>query len=98
MYESFHVLEALPARWSPIHLFKCNCCTCFTHASCAHLLLASMACYDHKIEIPVQYVSMTFQVRSQRGRPAVSGKNAEVGDVEEEKRKKVHDAGCECHV
>ena len=44
-----------------------------------------MACYDHKIEIPVQYVSMTFQVRSQRGRPAVSGKNAEVGDVEEEK-------------
>ena len=34
VYESqtFHVLEAVPARWSPIHQFKCNCSTCFTHA------------------------------------------------------------------
>ena len=38
VYESFNVLEALPTRWSPIHLFKCNCSTCFTHASCAHVL------------------------------------------------------------
>ena len=75
-HESFHVLEALPTLWSPIHLFKCNCSTCFTHASCAHVLLASMVCY-HKIEIPMQYVSTTFQVRSKRGRPAVSGQNME---------------------
>ena len=94
VYESFHVLEALPTRWSPIHLLVCNCRTCFTHASCAHVLLASMVC-DHKIEIPVQYVSTTFQVRRKRGRPAVSGQNAEVGDVEEEKRKKVHAEGYE---
>ena len=94
VYESFHVLEALPTRWCPIHLFKCNCHTCFTHASCPHVLLASMVCY-HKIVIPVQYVSTTFQVRSKRGRPAVSGQNAEVGDVEEEKCKKVHAQGYE---
>ena len=94
VYESFHVLEALPTRWSPIHLFKCNCRTCFTHASCAHVLLASMVC-DHKIEIPVQYVSTTFQVRRKRGRPAVSGQNMEVGDAEEEARKKVHKEGYE---
>ena len=50
---------------------------------------------DHKIEIPVPFVSPTFQVRRKRGRPAVSGQNAEVGDVEEEKRKKVHDEGYE---
>ena len=92
--ESFHVLEALPTRWSPIHLFKCNCSTCFTHASCAHVLLASMVC-NHKIEIPMQYVSTTFQVRCKRGSPAVSGQNMEVGDVEEEKRKMVHDEGYE---
>ena len=24
VYESLHVLEALPSRWSLIHLFKCN--------------------------------------------------------------------------
>ena len=58
VYVSFHVLEALPTPWSPIHLLKCNCSTCFTHASYAHVLLASMVC-DHKIEIPVQYVSST---------------------------------------
>ena len=39
VYESFHVLEVLQTRWSPLHLFKCS--TCFTHASCAHVLLAS---------------------------------------------------------
>ena len=43
----------------------------------------------------MQYVSTKFQVRSKRGRPAVSGKNAEVGDVEEEKCKKVHTEGYE---
>ena len=53
-----------------------------------------MVC-DHKIDIPVQYVSTTFQVCRKRGRPAVSGQNAEVGDVEEKKRKKVHAEGYE---
>ena len=33
VYESFHVLEALPTRWSPIPLFKWICRMCFTHAS-----------------------------------------------------------------
>ena len=74
VYESFHVLEALPSRWSPIHLFKCNCRSCFTHASCrAHVLLASMV-YDPKI-IPLQYVPTAFQVRSKRGRRARSGEH-----------------------
>ena len=56
-----------------------------------------MVC-DHKIEIPVQYLSTsrtTFKVRSKRGRLAVSGQNAEVGDVKEEKCKKVHAEGYE---
>ena len=74
VYESFHVLEALPTRWSPIHLFKCDCRTFFTHPSCAHVLLASMVC-GPKIENPLQYVTTTFQVRRKRGRPARSGKN-----------------------
>ena len=73
---------------------QCNCRTCFMHAQCAHVLMASMV-YDHKNEIPVQYVSTTFQVRSKRGRPAELGQNAEVGDVEEEKSKKVLDEGHE---
>ena len=94
VYESFHVLEALPSRWSPIHLFKCNCRSCFTHASCAHVLLASMVC-DPKIEIPLQYVTTTFQVRRKRGRPARSGEHGKEGDAEEEARKKVHGEGYE---
>ena len=44
MYESSDVLEALPTRWSPIYLFKCNCLTCFKHCSCAYVLLASVVC------------------------------------------------------
>ena len=24
-YESFHILEAQQVKWSPEHLFKCNC-------------------------------------------------------------------------
>ena len=38
VYESFHVLQTLPTRWSPINLFQCNCNSLF-HAclmcSCA---------------------------------------------------------------
>ena len=94
VYESFHVLEALPSRWSLIYLFKCNFLSCFTHASCAHVLLASMVC-DPKIEIPLQYVTTTFQVRRKRGRPARSGEHGKEGEAEEEARKKVHDKGYE---
>ena len=94
VYESFHVLEALPTRWIPTHLFKCNCSAFFVHASYAHVLLARMVS-DHLIEIPVSNVSPTFQVRRKRGRPSVSGQNAEVCAVEEEKCKKVHEAGYE---
>ena len=56
-----------------------------------------MVC-DHKIELPMQYVSTTFQVCRKRGRPAVSGQDMEVGDVEEEARKKVHNEGYGRHV
>ena len=52
VYESFHVLEALPSRWSAQHLFKCNCSTCFQYASCPHALLESIVC-DAKIEVPL---------------------------------------------
>ena len=45
----------LPTRGSPIHLFKYNCSNCFIHASCVHVLLASMV-YKPKIVIPVQYI------------------------------------------
>ena len=94
-YESFHVLEALPTRWSPIHRFKCNCRSCFTHALFhTHVLLASMVC-DPKIEIPLQYVTATFQIRGKRGRPARSGEQGKGGDAEEEARKKVHGKGYE---
>ena len=44
VYESFHVLETLPTRWSLIHLFKCNCRTCFIMRYVHIVLLASMVC------------------------------------------------------
>ena len=91
VYESFHVLEALPSRWSAQHLFKCNCRTCFQYASCPHVLLASMVC-DAKIEVPLQYLTTTFQNRRGRGRPSKSGQQADVekADDEPDKRAKVH--------
>ena len=51
--------------------------------------MASMVC-DCKIEIPMHYVSTTFQVRRKRGHSAVE--NAEVVDAAEEQRTnlKVH--------
>ena len=55
-----------------------------------------MVC-NHEIEIPVQYVSMMFQVSSKRGRPTVSGKNTDVGDVEEDKSKK-RAMNLKCHI
>ena len=36
-YKSFYV-EALPQKWSNIHLFKCNCSDCLKCASCVHIL------------------------------------------------------------
>ena len=42
--KAFHVLEALPREWSPLHLFKRNCAEFFKNASCVHSVLASMVC------------------------------------------------------
>ena len=42
--ESFYVLEALPQKWSNMHLCKCKCPECFKSASCMHVLLAGMVC------------------------------------------------------
>ena len=91
VYESFHVREALPSRWSAQHLFKCNCSTCFQYASCPHVFLASMVC-DAKIEVPLQYLTTTIQNRRGRGRPSKSGQHADVekADEEPDKRAKVH--------
>ena len=41
MYESFHILNALPAKYPKCtsckeHLLKCNCTMCFQRASCQH--------------------------------------------------------------
>ncbi len=73
LYEDFHILEALPQRWSAHHLFKCNCPMCFKNASCAHVLLASMLC-DKRIEVPMQYVDASLQYRRRRpGRPTAKG-------------------------
>ena len=74
LYEDFHILEALPQRWSPYHMFKCNCPCCFKTASCAHVLLASMLC-DKRIEVPMQYVDGALQYRRRGpGRPTAKGK------------------------
>ena len=73
LYEDFHILEALPQRWSENHMFKCNCPMCFKNASCAHGLLASMLC-DKRIEVPMQYVDASLQYRRRRpGRPTAKG-------------------------
>ena len=51
--ESFYVLqvEALPLKFSNMHLFKCNCPECFKSASYVHVLLAGMVC-DPSIRVP----------------------------------------------
>ena len=71
VYESLRVLEALPTRWSPIHLFKCNCRSCFTHASCAHVLLASM-CVTRRSKshcnTSPQHLKFAVSVDAQRAR------------------------------
>ena len=80
--EAFHVLEALPRKWSPLHLFKCNCTEFFKNTSCVHSVLTSMVC-DLRIKIPSRYIGITIQQRRRRGRPGVKG--SEVGDMEEAK-------------
>ena len=53
LYESFHILNALPAKWSKEHLFKCKCTMCFQRASCQHVVLAGMV-VDERIKMPIQ--------------------------------------------
>ena len=79
-FESFYVLEALPQRWSPCHLFKCNCPECFKTASCVHCILASMVC-NPAIRVPATCLAATIQGRRRRGRPSARG--CDVGDVAE---------------
>ena len=57
--ESFYVLEALPQKWSNMHLFKCNCPECFKSTSCVHVLLAGMVC-DPSIRVPSKNLGITF--------------------------------------
>ena len=78
--ESFYVLEALPNKWSNMHLFKCNCPECFKFASCVHILLAGMVC-DPSILVPSKNLGITLQCRRARGRPSTKG--SEVGDAGE---------------
>ena len=78
--ESFYVLEALPHKWSSMHLFKCNCPECFKCASCVHVLLAGMVC-DPSIRVPSKNLGITLQRRRARGRPSTKG--SEVGDAGE---------------
>ena len=80
LYESFHILNALPAKWSAEHLFKCNCTMCFQRASCQHVVLAGMV-VDESIKMPIQYDGITLQSRRKRGRPAK--KSSDVGAEEE---------------
>jgi len=80
LYECFHVLESLDTRWSPNHLFKCNCSEFFKRASCHHCLLAGMAC-DMRIRVPGKYRAETVQQRRKRGRPSAGA--CEVGDAGE---------------
>ncbi len=80
--ESFHVLEALPEKWSDNHLFKCNCDSegCFKNASCHHVLMASWV-VDPRAECTDRYLGMHIQQRRKRGRP--SKKSSELGDAGE---------------
>ena len=80
--ETFHVLEALPGRWSPDILFKCNCPEIFKNAACVHSVLAGMLC-DPSIQVPRHYLGGTIQQRRKRGRP--SKKGSEIGDMAEAK-------------
>ena len=75
-------MNALPAKWSEEHLFKCNCTMCFQRASCQHVVLAGMV-VDESIKMPVQYDGITLQSRRKRGRPQAAKKPMDVG-VEEE--------------
>ena len=77
LYESFHLLEALPQKWGKECLYKCNCVYYFKHASCWNVLLLSMV-MDMTIKVPSQWIAQTVQSRRKRGRPGT--KNSIVGD------------------
>ena len=77
LFEAFHVLESLNPRWSPEHLFKCNCQEFMKRASCGHCLLAGAAC-DQRITVPGIYRGDPVHQRRRRGRP--SAKSTELGD------------------
>ena len=79
-FESFYVLEALPQRWSPCHLFKCNCPECFRTESCMHCILASMVC-NAAIRVQATCLGVTIPGRRRHGRPSARG--SDVGDIPE---------------
>ena len=60
LYESFHILNAHPAKWSKELLFKCNSTMYFKRASCQHVVLAGMV-VDDNIKMPGQYDGITLQ-------------------------------------
>ena len=70
--ESCNVLEALPQKWSNMHLFKCNYPECFKSALCAHVLVAGMMC-DPSIGVWSNNLGLTLQRRCARGRPSTKG-------------------------
>ena len=90
LYNSFHIMEALPARWSTCHLYKCSCKSGLSKALCWHAVLAGMIC-DPSIQVPVQYVHAGFQGWRKRGCPFVK-KGDEDSDLEDETAARVRTA------
>ena len=80
LYESFHLLEVLPNKWSKECLYKCNCVNFFKNAMCWHVLLLSMV-MDPTITCPSKWIHRTHQARRKRGRPTSKGEE----DCEKEK-------------
>ena len=61
VYESFHVLEALPSRWNAQHLFKCNCSTCFQYASCP-MFCSQVWCGMLRLKFPYSVSQPHFSI------------------------------------
>ena len=68
MFESFHILNALPAKRRKENLLKCNSKNCFHRASCRHVVLAGMVVYE-SINMPIRYDRFTLQIWRKRVRP-----------------------------
>jgi len=51
LFESWHVLELLPSKWTSEHRYKCNCSEFFKRGSCSHVLMLGMLS-DKAIKIP----------------------------------------------